>query len=137
MGDDTLEPPQEPREVPDDFDWPSFTQPVPGHGALSDRSWAVLTHLSIFVLGIAFPLAVVLFKGHKSPYVCHHAVQAINFHTTVLLAVLLCSFTSALVVGLLMLPVVLLTAATLAVRAAIRSGHGAWHRYPMSLRFVS
>ena len=137
MGDDVIEPPHEPREASDTPEWPSFAQALPGHGAPGDRAWAVVTHLSIFALGIAFPLAVVMFRGHKSPYVCHHAAEALNFHTTVLIAVLLCSMTSTLLVGLLMLPVVLVTAAALAVRAAVRTSRGAWHRYPLTLRFVS
>ncbi len=136
MGD-LIEPPHEPREASDTPEWPSFTEAQPGHGSTGDRTWAVLSHLSIFALGIAFPLAVVVFRGHKSPYVCHHAAEAVNFHTTVMLAVLLCSLTSAMLVGLLLLPVVLVTAATLAVRAAIRTSHGAWHRYPLTLRLVS
>ncbi len=120
-----------------EWDWPVNSAPPPGHGTRDDRAWAVSTHLSIFLLGIAFPLAVVLFKGHKSPYVCHQAAEALNFHTTVLLSVMACSLLSTFLVGLLLLPVVLVVAAGLAVRAAVHSSRGAWHRYPLTLRFVS
>jgi uncharacterized protein len=118
-------------------DWPPSTLVPPGHGTAEDRLWAVLAHLSIFLLGIAFPLTVVLVKGHKSPYVCHHAVEALNFQVTVLLALFGCSMLAAVLVGLLLVPVVLVVAAGLAVVAAIRADRGAWYRYPVTLRLVS
>lgn len=135
------EPPFDPDEPQDAslgaWEWPSNAEPVPGHGTHNDRVWAVATHLSIFGLGIVLPLVVVLWRGDRSPYVCHHAAEAVNFHTTVLLAVFLCSLTSVALIGVLLLPLVLAVAATLAVKAAIRSSHGAWHRYPLTLRLVS
>ena len=109
----------------------------PGHGSSGDRAWAVAAHVGLVPLPIAVPLAVVLFRGHLSPYVCHQAVEALDFPTTVLLAVLACSVLSAFLVGAFLLPVVLVGAAVLAVRAAVQTRRGAWHRYPLTLRFVS
>ena len=110
-----------------------------GHGTSTDRTWAVVAHLSIVPLAIAAPLVVVLWKGERSPYVGHQAVEALNFQTTVLLAVLLCTLTAAAAatIGLLLLPVVVLGALCLSVRAAVCAHRGAWHRYPISLRLVS
>lgn len=140
MGDDAPTPPADPDEpLPglEPGEWPWHDEAAPGHGSRDDLAWAVSAHLSIFALGIAFPLAIVLFRGHRSPYVCHQAVEALNFHTTVLLSVMACSLLSTFLVGLLLLPVVLVVAAGLAVRAAVHSSRGAWHRYPLTLRFVS
>ena len=108
-----------------------------GHGTSHDRTWAVFAHLSIVPLGIATPLAVALWKGERSPYIGHQAVEAVNFQTTVLLAVLLCTLTAAATIGLLLLPVVVVGALGLSVRAAVCAHRGAWHRYPISLRLVS
>jgi hypothetical protein len=118
------------------FDALLVAPPQTGHGTANDRTWAVLAHLSIVPLAIAFPLVVVLWKGERNAYVGHQAVEALNFQTTVLLAVLLCTLTAA-AVGLLLLPVVVLGAVGLSVRAARCAGRGAWHRYPLSVRFVS
>ena len=106
-----------------------------GHGTSNDRTWAVAAHLSIVPLAIASPLAVVLWK-ERSPYITHHAVEALNFQTTVLLAVLLCTLTAAVTIGLLLLPVVVVGALGLSLRAAACARRGAWHRYPISLRLV-
>lgn len=112
-------------------------QPPPGHGTRGDRAWAVLSHLSLVPLAIAVPLAVVLGMGHRSPYVCHQAVEALNFHITVVLALLLCSLASVVPAGIVLLPVVVVGAATLAVQAAVAARRGAWHRYPVTFRFLS
>ena len=119
------------------FDALPTALPQPGHGTRTDRSWAVLAHLSVFGPLIAVPLVVVLWKGDRSPYIAHQAVEALNFQTTVLLAVLLCTLLAAVTVGLVLLPVVLLAAGVLSVRAALRARRGAWHRYPCSIRMVS
>ena len=95
----------------------SLDRPPPGHGSSGDRAWAVAAHVGLVPLPIAVPLAVVLFRGHLSPYVCHQAVEALNFHITVVL--------------------VMLTATVLAGRAAVAARRGAWHRYPVSLRLLS
>ena len=97
----------------------------------------MLTHLYLFLPAIVFPLAVILVKVHKSLFVCHHAVEALNFQVTVLLAVFACSILAVVLVGLVLLPVVLLGAAACSVRAAIRADGGAWYRYPVALRLVS
>ena len=135
MADD-LQPP-DPDPFAGTLDGLVTADPQPGHGTPADRTWAVLAHLSIVPLAIAFPLVVVLWKGERSAYVGHQAVEALNFQTTVLLAVLLCTLTAAVSIGLLLLPVVVLGALGLSVRAAVSAHRGAWHRYPISLRLVS
>ena len=119
-------------------DPPWFSErPPPGHGTSGDRAWAVASHVGLVPLPIAVPLAVVLFRGHLSPYVCHQAVEALNFHITVVLALLGCSLLSVVAAGTVALPLVLVAAAVLAVRAAVAARRGAWHRYPVSLRLLS
>ena len=92
---------------------PWFSErPPPGHGTSGDRAWAVAAHVGLVPLPIAVPLAVVLFRGHLSPYVCHQAVEALNFHITVVLALLGCSLLSVVAAGIVALPLVLVAAAT-------------------------
>ncbi|HEU0104352.1 MAG TPA: DUF4870 domain-containing protein [Mycobacteriales bacterium] len=112
-------------------------RPPPGHGTSGDRAWAVLAHVGLVPLPIAVPLAVVLGRGHRSAYVCHQAVEALNFHITVVLALLLASVAQVVALGVVVLPVVVLGALTLAGRAAVAARRGAWHRYPCCLRLLS
>jgi len=116
--------------------WPVLAAPPPGHGTPAERRWAVALHLSLFLGLVVVPLAVVLWQEGRSPYLCHHAAEALNFHGTVVLALLAVSMTTTVLVGALLLPVVLAAAAALAVRGALHSRRGAWHRYPLTLRLV-
>ena len=119
-------------------DPPWFSErPPPGHGTGGDRAWAVAAHVGLVPLPIAVPLAVVLFRGHLSPYVCHQAVEALNFHITVVLALLGCSLLSVVAAGIVALPLVLVAAVVLALQAAVAARRGAWHRYPVSLRLLT
>ena len=114
-----------------------WSEPPPGHGNGSDRAWAVLAHVGLVPLPIAVPLAVVLGRGHRSAYVCHQAVEALNFHITVVLALLVSSVATVVPLGIVVLPAVLVVATVLAARAALAARRGAWHRYPVCLRLLS
>jgi len=114
---------------------PTFSSaPPPGHGTGSDRAFAIASHLG---LTIAVPLVVVLSRGHRSAYVCHQAVEALNFQITVMLAVLASSLAAVVPPGIVVLPLVLAAAVGFAVQAARAAGRGAWHRYPVTVRFLS
>ena len=54
-----------------------------------------------------------------------------------MLALLGCSLLSVVAGGIVALPLVLVAAAVLALRAAGAARRGAWHRYPVSLRLLS
>src|SRR5437764_1345195 len=73
-----------------------------------ERLWSLLSHLSFFVLGIVAPLIVMLTLGARSPYVRHHAVEALNFHITVWIAALASGVLFLVVIGVFLLPLVLL-----------------------------
>jgi uncharacterized Tic20 family protein len=112
-----------------------------GHGAGppsgDDTTWAVLTHLSYFVVGLIAPLVVYLVKKDSSPFVRQHAAEALNFHLTLLIAFVVSAVLVIVLIGLLLLFVVFLVGAVFSVIAAIAAGKGEQYRYPMTIRFVS
>jgi len=114
--------------------------PAPqGPGTLSEsdsKLWAMLSHLSFFVIGIIGPLVVMLVQGEKSPYVRRQAVEALNFHITVAIASVVSAILIIVLIGILMLLVILPAAAILTVLAAIAVNKGEDYRYPVSLRLV-
>jgi uncharacterized Tic20 family protein len=77
---------------------PAYPQPgyqygpgVPGRGPAGyygpasqsdDRTWAMLGYLLTFVGGFVAPLIVYLVKKDQSPFVRHHAAQALNLAIT-------------------------------------------------------
>jgi uncharacterized protein len=102
-----------------------------------ERTWSLLCHLSYFVFGLIAPLIIMLTLGNRSPYVRHHAVEALNFHITVWIAGLVSGFLILLVIGVILLPLVLITAAIFSIIAAIQSYQGQLYRYPLSIRIIS
>ena len=99
--------------------------------------WAVVAHLSLFVLGIIGPLVVYLVHRDGSPFVRSHAVEALNFQITLLLATLVCIPLMLVLIGFLLLPLVVVGGMVLAVVAAVAAGSRKPYRYPLTARLVS
>ncbi len=132
---------------------PSHGQPSPAYGqpfvpvepaplsALDERNWAVAAHLSGFVaayvaLGFLGPLTVLLIAGHRSPYVRHHAVEALNFNLSILLWLLVSALLVIVLIGIPMLVAVGVTYVVAVVLGAVAAGRGESYRYPLTIRFV-
>jgi uncharacterized Tic20 family protein len=120
--------------------------PPPGYGPQGyapplrqdeERLWSLLCHLSYFVFGLIAPLIIMLTLGNRSPYVRHHAVEALNFHIAAWIAGLASALLIFVLIGLVLLPVVLLVGAVFAIVAAIQSYGGQLYRYPLTLRLIS
>src|SRR5260370_42641622 len=117
--------------------------PPPGYGppghqpplrADEERLWALLCHLSYFVLGIVAPLIIMLTLGTRSPYVRHHAVEALNFHITAWLAAAVSGPLILAGIGVGLLPLVLAPRPVVAVLAAIQRDQGQLYRDPPTPR---
>jgi hypothetical protein len=113
-------------------------------GALtaSERNWAVGAHLSGFIaaylaLGFLGPLIVMLTEGSRSPFVRRHAVEALNFNLTVLIAVFVSVVLMLVLVGFLMILMVGVLYVAASIAGAIAASKGQEFRYPMTIRFVS
>jgi uncharacterized Tic20 family protein len=107
-----------------------------GRTGSEDTLWAVLAHLSFFVLGLIAPLVILLTSGERSPFIRGHAAEALNFHITVLIASVVSFALIFVVVGIFLLPAVLIAAAVFSVLAAVAAGRGQPYRYPVNLRLV-
>jgi len=108
----------------------------PRAASSDDTLWAVLSHVSFFVIGLIGPLVVMLTKGNESAYVRNQAVEALNFHIAVAIASVVSFLLVFVLIGFLLLPAVLIGAAVLTVMAAIAASRGEAYRYPVNLRLV-
>ena len=105
------------------------------------RNWATLSHLSAFVAffgvpSLIGPLVMWLLR-RDDPYAEFHAKEALNFNISFLLYGIAAGILILALVGLLLLPIVLVTWFVLVIRGAIKASSGEYYRYPMTLRFVS
>lgn len=99
--------------------------------------WAILAHLSIFVLGLIGPLVIYLVFKDSSPFTRQHAAEALNFHLTLLIASVVSAILVIVLVGVLMLLALFVWGAVLGVIAAVAAGNRRPYRYPLTIRFVS
>ena len=105
------------------------------------RNWATLSHLSGFVTFLGIPSAIgplVMWLLRKDDaYAEFHAKEALNFQISFMIYGVLAALSILALVGILLLPVVLVTWFVLTIKGALRASAGEWYRYPMTMRFVS
>lgn len=131
---------QDPQNPPPQGYGPPPSQPSPPEWGPrhdgDDTTWAVLVHLSFFVLGIIGPIVVMVTKGRESGWVREHAVEALNFHITVAIGTVVSALLILVLVGIVLLPAVLIAACVFTVLAAVAASRGERYRYPLTLRLV-
>lgn len=119
------------------------TDPTAGIVPTSEeKNWGVAAHLSSFVaayvaLGILGPVVVYVVKGQQSPFVRTHAVEAINFNITALIAIVVSAALFLVGIGIILLPLVGIVYLVATIRGAIAASNGKSYRYPLTIRFIS
>ncbi len=107
----------------------------------SDRLWSVLCHLSYFfgfaLLAFLFPMTVYLVMKPDSPYVTHHAREALNFHLSLLLYLVCCVPLCLVVIGVPLIAAVVVLGVVCSIVAAVKASKGELYQYPATIRFVS
>ena len=119
-----------------------MTTQTPTTAITSDaRNWAMLSHMSAFVMFLGIPAVVgplvMWLLRRDDPYAEYHAKEALNFNISFMIWAILAGLSILLVVGLILLPAVLITWFVLVIRAAIKTAAGEDYRYPMTMRFVN
>jgi len=118
---------------------PGQVQPGPGGPVRpEDVTWAVLGHLSVFVgLALLVPLVVYLVHKDTSPFVRHHAAEALNFHITLTIAGVISAILMIVLIGFVLLLALFIAGAVLAIVAGVAAGNRQSYRYPLTIHFVS
>lgn len=113
--------------------------PVAGSptGSINDNDLALFCHLGGAFLSFLVPLIIFLVKKDESPFVRHHAAQALNFQITVAIAFCVSVVLMLILVGFLLFIAVAIASVVFAIMASIDASRGGWYRYPMSLPIFS
>ena len=107
------------------------------------RNWGLAAHLSAYLGlfgGIMFfvpPLVIWLIKRDDHPFIAYHAKEALNFNITWTIYAIVAGISILVLVGIVLLPVVLISWFILPLVAAVKASNGESYRYPMTIRFVS
>ena len=122
---------------------PVYQQPVNPGGLTNDEiTWGCAAHWSALVaslIGLSFlgPLIVMLTKGNESAYVRRQSVESLNFQLSILIYTIVSIVLLFVLVGIILLPIVLLTWLVFTIIGTIRASHGEEYRYPLTIRMVS
>lgn len=110
--------------------------PPPTQQSANDSVWILACHLGTFVGGFIVPLVVLLTKGKESDDIRWHAVEALNFNITLVIAWFAVMLLTVVLVGLVLVPVLLVAQLVLPIVAAVKGYNGERWRYPAILRLV-
>ena len=102
-----------------------------------ERMWALLSHLSIFVLSLIGPILILVILGKRSAFVADQAKEALNFHIAVVIAEVVSVVLCFVLIGFVLLPVVIIGAMVFGVIGGLKAYEGVAYRYPVTLRLVS
>lgn len=119
------------------------SQPVvPETPAQEAKNWAVIAHLSALVniVGIPSvigPLVVWLLKKDEDPFIDYHGKEALNFNISFMIYGIVSGLLILVAIGLVLLPIVLITWLVLVIIGAVRTSNGEYYRYPLTIRLVN
>jgi len=117
-------------------------QPAPQPVTQDARNWAVIAHLAalvniVGVPAVIRPLVVWLLKKDEDPFIDYHGKEALNFNISFMIYGIVAGLLIFVAIGLVLLPIVLITWLVLVIIGAVRTSNGEYYRYPMTIRLVS
>lgn len=118
---------------------PSGADPGPD---AEQRQWAMFAHLAAlagFIVpfgNLIGPLVIWQIKKDEMPFVDDQGKESLNFQITVALAAVVCVILFVILIGMLLLPLVGLTALILTVIGALKANEGEAYRYPFVIRLI-
>jgi len=101
-----------------------------------DRNKGMLAQLLGLFAGIIGPLIIYLIKKDESPFVRHHASEALNFNITLLIGMMISLPLMLVLIGFLTFFVIAIAGMVFQIIASIAANNGEWYRFPINIRMV-
>ena len=114
-------------------DKPQYTGPAP---TTDDRNMATIAHVLGIVTGFIGPLIIWLLKKDQSPFVEDQGKEALNFQLTLLIGWIIAGASTAICIGFVLMPAVLVCAIIFGIMGAMATNKGEAYRYPLNIRFI-
>ena len=126
-------------------EWPPMRDldPPPSR---DEKNIAMLAHLLPLLgflipgMNIVVPLLIWLTKRNESAFLDHHGREALNFQISLTLLAAIWLALKLIIVGLFFLPLVplaVILALILMIRAGLKASGGNYYQYPFCVRFVN
>ena len=111
--------------------------PFPAPIQQDETVWALLAQLSGLVgFGLIGPLIIMLVAGDQRPFQKAAATEALNFHLTVLFALIASFVLIIVVIGIFLLLAVGIGALVFSIIAAVAVSRAETYRYPLTIRLI-
>lgn len=107
-----------------------------------ERMWGMFCHLSalsMFVIpfgSIIGPLIVWSIKKYDYPFVNEQGKEALNFHISMMIYMIISAILIFIVVGILLLIALGIFQLVMIIIASIKANNGESFQYPLSMKFI-
>lgn len=101
-----------------------------------EKLWATLIHVGGIFFGFLPALIGYLVLKDRGPFVRDHTATALNFQLTMLIAAIVGSVLTLVLVGFLILVGVSIAILVLSILAAVAANRGQAYTYPLAIRFI-
>ena len=100
------------------------------------RLWATLDHIGGIFFGWVSTLVVYLVLKDRGGFIREHSKTALNFHITMVLALIVGWVLTIVLVGFLILAAVYIVIIVFAIIAAMKANSGELYSYPLTIKFI-
>ena len=107
------------------------------------RNLSVLAHLStlagyVFPFGnIIAPLIIWQIKKNENTFVADQSKEALNFQISFTVYMIIAFILTAVLIGFLLIPALVILHIVLVIMAALESNKGRMYRYPLTFRLIA
>jgi len=102
-----------------------------------EKLWATLVHVGGLFFGPLPALIGYLVLKDRGPFVRAHTATALNFQLTLLIAYIVGSILSIVVIGIFVLIAAYVLNIVFSIIAAVKANRGEWYQYPLTIKFLS
>ncbi|TFC93461.1 DUF4870 domain-containing protein [Cryobacterium sinapicolor] len=102
-----------------------------------EKLWATLIHIGGILFGPLPALVGYIVLKERGPFIRAHTAAALNFQLTLLLAYIVGSVLTIVVVGFLLLAAAWVLAIVFGIMAALAANRGEYYTYPLTIKFVN
>lgn len=118
---------------------PQYQQPYAAAQALSpsdEKLWSTLIHIGGIFFSFLPALIGYLVLKDRGPFVRAHTLTALNFQLTMLIASVVGSILTFIIIGIFILIAVGIVVVVFSIIAAIKANKGELYTYPLSIQFI-
>jgi uncharacterized protein len=127
---------------PQQYGQPGYPQQpyaYPGQSPVSEsdeKTWGIITHISIPFFGFIGPLIAYLLYKDRSEWLKQTTTEALNFSILYSIAYVISVITITVVIGLILWPLVFIVALIFCITGTIAANKHEFYRYPINIRFI-